>query len=358
MTLRLDPVFRLGTFDYPLDKRVIAQFPLSQRDQARLVVLHRASGLREHRLFQDIIQYLRAGDLLVLNDTRVIPARLAVRKVPTGRYLEVLLLRPSLRGAPPSRWEALMKGSVKIGQRLVAGRELEMRVLERFSDGRWLIDLVYEGEFFSVLDRLGMPPLPPYIRRAALESDREQYQTVYAKSSSSLGESGGSVAAPTAGLHFTDTLLEKLRTEGVRRAFITLHIGLGTFRPVRSSDIRLHSMDPEYYEIPTETARLIEETRAGRGRIIAVGTSTTRALEAAMAGGMGLNGSGTTDLFIYPGYKFQAVSGLITNFHLPKSTLFMLVSAFAGLDALKEAYAEAIRMRYRFLSFGDAMLVL
>jgi S-adenosylmethionine:tRNA ribosyltransferase-isomerase len=353
----MDPGFQLETYDYPLDKRLIAQIPLPKRDEARLMVLRRATGLREHRHFQDVVQYLRADDLLVLNDTRVIPARLAARKVPTGGRVEVLLLRRS--SAPPpkgfDRWEALIQGSTAAGQLLQVSSELEIKILERFPDGRWLVDLLHEGELFPLLDRLGIPPLPPYIRRAPQDADRKEYQTVYARPYSALQRSEGSVAAPTAGLHFTEALLEKVRAQGVRTAFITLHIGLGTFRPVRVTDIRRHSMDPEYYEISAEAARRIEETQRKRGRIIAVGTSATRALETAMIGG---GWSGTTGLFIYPGYRFKAISGLITNFHLPKSTLLMLVSAFAGVEVLKEAYAEAARMRYRFLSFGDAMLIL
>jgi S-adenosylmethionine:tRNA ribosyltransferase-isomerase len=363
----MDSAFRLSTYDYPLDKSRIAQFPLKQRDHARLAVLHRSdrstkreprmAGRLEHRLFFDLPQYLRPGDVLVLNDTRVLPARLMARKRTTGGRVEILLVRISLLSANASLWEVMIKGSVTAGQFLDAGPDLEIRMKEQLQNGCWLIELTFEGALFDVLDRLGQPPLPPYIRRAAVASDREDYQTIYAKPSFTWKKSVGSVAAPTAGLHFTEVLLDKIRAQGVRIVFITLHIGPGTFRPVRSADVRQHTMEPEYYEISKETVRSIEEARSGQGRIIAVGTSTTRALEAA-GEGTGLHLSGVTDLFIFPGYRFKLVQGLITNFHMPQSTLLMLVSAFAGIDALKELYDEAIRMDYRFLSFGDAMMIL
>jgi S-adenosylmethionine:tRNA ribosyltransferase-isomerase len=369
--MKTDSLFSLSTYDYPLDPGRIAQFPLGDRDRARLLVLHRAtdpapSGSAkkiEHRLFPDLVSYLGPGDLLVLNDTRVLPALLAARKIGGGGRVKVLLIRKASSEARGSggaaRWEALLQGKVTAGARLKAGEEVEIRLLEPLGDGRWLLEPVCDGDLLDHLDRVGSAPLPPYIRRDAVAADREDYQTVYARSSSATRESGGSVAAPTAGLHFTEALLEKVRAQGARLAFITLHIGPGTFRPVRTGDIRGHRMDPEYYEIPPETVRRIEETRASRGRLIAVGTSTTRALESALSGGRrskdGL--SGATDLFIHPGYRFQAVDGLVTNFHMPRSTLLMLVAAFAGLGAVKEAYAEAHREGYRFLSYGDAMLI-
>ena len=364
----MDSAFRLSTYDYSLDKRRIAQFPLKQRDHARLAVLHRTrryskqesslEGRLEHRHFFDLPQYLRPGDILVLNDTRVLPARLMAMKRNTGGRVEILLVRISLLSANASLWEVMIKGSVTVGQWLNAGPELEIRIKEQLQNGCWLVELTFEGALFDVLDRVGQPPLPPYIRRPAVASDRDEYQTIYAKPSSTLKQSAGSIAAPTAGLHFTEVLLDKIRAQGARLAFITLHIGPGTFRPVRSSDVRQHTMEPEYYEIPNETVQCIEETRSGQGRIIAVGTSTTRALEAAAGEGTGLHRTGVTDLFILPGYRFKLVQALITNFHMPQSTLLILVSAFAGIDALKEVYAEAVRMDYRFLSYGDAMMIL
>lgn len=363
MTAPVDPAFRLSTYDFGLDPERIAQYPAKTREASRLEVLHRGGpGGRsriEHRSFPDVVQYFLPGDLLVLNDSRVMPARIKTRKADSGGLIEVLLIRPV--SAAAVRWEALIRGSVSPGRVLRAGAELEVVPVESLSDGRWSVELRFEGSLREILEKAGSVPLPPYIRRESGEEDRERYQTVYAKPPEAEPLTG-SVAAPTAGLHFTTGLLDKIRTQGARTAFLTLHIGPGTFRPVRSEDIREHRMDPEYFEIPEETVRLIEETRIRGGRVIAVGTTVARTLEAATAEDGTLRRSGAADLFIHPedgpGYRFSRVAGLITNFHMPKSTLFMLVCAFAGTETMKEAYAEAVRLRYRFLSFGDAMLIL
>ncbi|MEK6684473.1 MAG: tRNA preQ1(34) S-adenosylmethionine ribosyltransferase-isomerase QueA [Nitrospirota bacterium] len=340
--------YKLSSYDYPLDESLIAQAPLADRDQARLMVLHRKEGRFEHRRFSDLIHYLDPSDVLVVNDTRVIPARLQGCKIPTGGRVEVLLLRetPALK-----QWEALIRGSVAVGQRLAFGDlDLITAVVRRdLGDGRKVLEWIGEEAVESFLDRRGVPPLPPYIRRSPLPEDREQYQTVYAAAK-------GSVAAPTAGLHFTETLLDQIRARGVKVVSVTLHIGPGTFRPVRCEDIRDHGMDSEWYEINPAAVKAIEEARRTNGRVVAVGTTATRVLESAGTGRLSAR-SGWTDLFITPGYPFKNVDALVTNFHLPKSTLLMLVSAFAGLQTIKQAYAEALQARYRFLSYGDAMLI-
>jgi S-adenosylmethionine:tRNA ribosyltransferase-isomerase len=366
MTRSLRPEFELSTYRYLLDKARIAQRPAERRDASRLEVVHRLPGKDgsplgvrlEHRPFVDIVQYLSPGDLLVLNDTRVMPARLTGEKILTGREVQLLLLRAHAPDPTLKRWEALARGTFSPGNRVAVGEELEIEFLERFGDGRWLVSLEHEGDLFELLDRVGHTPLPPYIGRPDEPSDRERYQTVYARSPESMRKSGASVAAPTAGLHFTPEVLDKVRAQGAGAVFLTLHIGPGTFRPVRSADIRRHRMDPEYFEIPAETARRVRLARESGGRIIAVGTSATRALESAAGPDGRLVSSGTTELFVHPGYRFRMVDGLLTNFHMPESTLFMLVSAMTGIANLKKAYAEAAEMGYRFLSFGDAMLIL
>jgi S-adenosylmethionine:tRNA ribosyltransferase-isomerase len=354
------PEFELSAYGYPLDKERIAQYPAEPRDASRLEVVHRLpGGIRlEHRMFTDIVRYLGPGDLLVMNDTRVMPARLIGEKVPTGGRVRLLLLRAHDPDPRRGRWEVLVRGSFTPGSRVAVAGELAIEFLERFADGRWLVSLEHDGDLFDLLARVGHMPLPPYIGRDDEASDRERYQTVYARSAESMRDGGASVAAPTAGLHFTPEVLEKVRAQGAATAFLTLHIGPGTFRPVRSADIRRHRMDPEYFEIPAETARSVRLARMRGGRIIAVGTSATRALESAAAPDGGLAPSGTTSLFIRPGYRFRMVDALLTNFHMPESTLLMLVSAMTGLDNLKKAYAEAVERKYRFLSFGDAMLIL
>lgn len=349
ITQTLPTEYKLSSYDYPLVESLIAQVPLVERDQARLMVLHRETGRIEHRVFSDLQDYLRPADVLVVNDTRVIPARLQGRKIPSGGKIELLLLRPA---AGPRQWEALVRGSVAVDQRLEFGEgDLMTAVVRRdLGEGRKIVEWPDEDDVEAMLDRLGAPPLPPYIRRNPTPADREQYQTVYAATN-------GSVAAPTAGLHFTRTLLDRIRSRGVKVVPVTLHIGTGTFRPVRCEDIRDHRMDSEWYEIGSSAAEAIEEARRMNGRVIAVGTTATRVLESAATGRL-IARSGWTDLFITPGTSFQNVDALVTNFHFPKSTLLMLVSAFAGTQKIKRAYAEALQSRYRFLSFGDAMLIL
>ncbi len=345
-------------FDYPLRPELIAQFPVEPRDASRLFVLHRASGRIEHRIFREIVRYTRPGDVLVLNDSRVMAARLWARRRPRGGRVELLLLHPVEPGEPAetsARWEVLVRPGRRapVGQVLEVGAgELEARVLARTEAGGRLVEFASAtGESVGVLlKRHGRVPLPPYIRRPL--ADPERYQTVYAGPE-------GSAAAPTAGLHFTRELLERLADEGVRLAPLTLHVGVGTFRPVRSATVEGHRMHAEYYRIPEATARAIEEARSRGARVWAVGTTVVRALESACGpDGAVRAGSGWTELFIYPGYRFRVVDALVTNFHLPRSTLLMLVCAFAGTRQVLEAYRTAAEMGYRFYSFGDAMLLL
>lgn len=339
----------VNVFDFHLPERLIAQTPLPDRTASRLLALNRRTGEVEHRTFPDIIQYLKPGDLLVLNDTRVIPARLYGVKPDTGGNIEVLLLKQE----QDDIWEVLVKPAKRLKQGAIVrfGDELTGTVVEEREMGARLIRFEYAGIFNEILDRLGQMPLPPYIKEQL--NDRERYQTVYAKHE-------GSAAAPTAGLHFTNSILEQIRDKGVRIAMITLHVGLGTFRPMSADVVEEHVMHAEYYEISEETASLINETRSSGGRIIAVGTTSCRTLET-VAGRYGSEPvsacSGWTDIFIYPGYEFRLVDSLLTNFHLPKSTLVMLVSAFAGRGHIMAAYREAIEQEYRFFSFGDAMFI-
>ncbi|GFN23194.1 tRNA preQ1(34) S-adenosylmethionine ribosyltransferase-isomerase QueA [Thermanaeromonas sp. C210] len=340
---------RVEEFDYYLPPELIAQEPVEPRDSSRLLVLHRRDGRLEHRRFYDLPQYLEKGDILVLNDTRVIPARLFGRKAGTGGRVEVLLLSP-LGG---DRWETLVRPGRRVppGTRLIFGQgELEARVLSTTDEGGRVLEFAYRGSWEDILARLGRVPLPPYIRREL--PDPERYQTVYARHP-------GSAAAPTAGLHFTPRLLEKIREKGVEVASILLHVGLGTFRPVKEETVEKHRMHAEYYIVLPETAEAINKARARGGRVVAVGTTVVRTLETvATPEGRISPGEGYTDLFIYPGYSFKAVDCLITNFHLPRSTLLMLVSAFAGREKILQAYRVAVEEGYRFFSFGDAMLIL
>lgn len=334
-------------FWYDLPEELIAQTPLERRDSSRLMVMDRKTGALEHRHFYDIVSYLNPGDCLVMNDSRVLPARLLGHR-PTGGAVEVLLLR-DLGGG---RWECL----VKPGRKMLQGQEvsfgdgsLTARVLQVLDDGNRIVQFEYAGIFLEVLERLGKMPLPPYIKEEL--QDQERYQTVYARQS-------GSAAAPTAGLHFTQELLQKIRDKGVREAFVTLHVGLGTFRPVKAEEITQHQMHQELCMMGEETARILNETRASGGRIFCVGTTSCRTLESLVhADGSFSAGSRWTDIFIYPGYRFRAMDGLITNFHLPESTLVMLVSAFSSREFILNAYREAVKERYRFFSFGDAMLI-
>ena len=336
-------------FDYDLPESLIAQTPLKHRDQSRLLVMGRESGKTTHQHFADVIDYFKEGDTLVLNDTRVMPARLFGIKEETGAKVEMLMLTH----LEDNDWEVLLKPAkrIKVGQRLsFGGGKIVAECIEELDQGGRIMRLHYEGILQERLDELGEMPLPPYIKERLDDPDR--YQTVYAKES-------GSAAAPTAGLHFTDELLEVIRAKGIRIVFITLHVGLGTFRPVSVDNIDDYEMHSEYYQISEDTAQLLNETRREGGRIISVGTTTTRTLETVRSQhDQFVAASGWTDIFIYPGYEFKAIDGLITNFHLPKSTLVMLVSAFSTRENVLNAYREAVERQYRFFSFGDAMLII
>ena len=341
---------RIEEFDYYLPASLIAQYPSPQRGETSLMVLHRRTGEIEHRAFRDIIKYINPGDLLVMNDTRVLPARL-IGKKETGGKVEILFI-PSWNGTK-GEWEALIKGSgkVKKGARIRFEQGLEGE-LEEVKDGKGKVRFSCQVAVTDILQKIGHIPLPPYIKREDEALDRDRYQTVFA-------ERDGSIAAPTAGLHFTHSMLQLLKEKGVRTSVITLHIGIGTFTPVKTIDIEAHNMEAEWIEISEEIAREIEETKARGGRVIAVGTTTTRALESFFNGSGGVTpGKGMTSLFISPPFRFRVIHGMITNFHLPKSTLIMLVSAFAGKDLIMKAYQEAIDRKYRFYSYGDAMLIL
>jgi S-adenosylmethionine:tRNA ribosyltransferase-isomerase len=341
---------RIEEFDYQLPSSLIAQYPSPQRGETSLMILHRQTGMIEHRTFQDITQYLNSADLLVMNDTRVLPARL-IGKKETGGRMEMLLI-PSWNGTK-GEWKALVRGSgkVKPGARIRFEQGLEGEV-EEVKEGKAKVNFSCQGEVTDVLRKIGHIPLPPYIRREDEPLDRERYQTIFA-------ERDGSIAAPTAGLHFTHALLRSLKEKRVRSTRITLHIGVGTFTPVKARNIEDHMMEAEWIELSEETAREIEKTKARGGKVIAVGTTTTRTLESFSNGDGGVrSGKGRTSLFIYPPYRFRVIDGLVTNFHLPKSTLIMLVSAFAGKELLMKAYQEAIHRKYRFYSYGDSMLIL
>ncbi len=349
-------------FYYDLPQELIAQDPLEDRSSSRLLVLKQGSGELEHRHFAEILEYLSPGDCLVINNTKVIPARLFGEKEGTQAKIEILLLKRRENDI----WETLVKPGkkAKIGTRISFGDGLLTgEVVDIVEDGNRLIQFTYEGIFEEILDRLGQMPLPPYITHQL--KDRNRYQTVYAKHD-------GSAAAPTAGLHFTPELLDKIRAQGVNIAEVTLHVGLGTFRPVKVENVQEHHMHSEYYELDEEAAKIINETKRRGKRVICVGTTSCRTVESAAAKLQAETGKeqqssqsvwvkscqGWTDIFIYPGYQFQVLDALITNFHLPESTLVMLVSALAGRERILAAYEEAVRERYRFFSFGDAMLIL
>ena len=340
---------KTSDFHFELPPELIAQTPLDRRDASRLLVLDRETGKREHRHFYELPEFLRPGDCLVMNDSRVLPARLIGRRLPGGGASEILLLTDRGNG----RWECLVRPGRKLRPGAVVdfGDGLLRATIEsEAADGNRIVRFDYEGVFLEVLERLGEMPLPPYIHEKL--ADRERYQTVYSREL-------GSAAAPTAGLHFTPELLKQLEEKGVRLCWLTLHVGLGTFRPVKEENILDHEMHSEFCVIPEETARIINETRAAGGRIVSVGTTTCRTLESfANEDGSVEAKSGWTDIFIYPGYRFKCVDALITNFHLPESTLLMLVSAFAGRERVLEAYREAVEMKYRFFSFGDCCLFL
>ena len=338
----------VSDFDYELPEELIAQDPIEDRSASRLLVADRKSGEIHHRIFRDILGELHPGDCLVLNNTRVIPARLMGEREGTGASIEVLLLKRRADDV----WETLVRPGkkarpgtlIRFGDGLLTGEVLGVE-----EEGNRLIRFTYDGIFEEILDRLGQMPLPPYITHKL--QDRDRYQTVYAKYD-------GSAAAPTAGLHFTKELLAQVRAAGVEIAEVTLHVGLGTFRPVKAEKVEDHHMHSEFYTVTEEAAETVNRTRAAGGRIIAVGTTSCRTLESASDdAGILHAGSADTSIFIYPGYRFKCTDALITNFHLPKSTLMMLVSALAGRDLIMKAYAEAVRERYRFFSFGDAMLI-
>ena len=338
---------KTSDFWYHLPEELIAQTPLQKRDTSRLLVLNKETGAVRHQHFYDVIEYLRPGDCLVMNDSRVLPARLLGHR-PTGGAVEVLLLRD----LGDKKWECLCKPGRKmqVGHEVIFGNgELTATVVEVQETGNRVVEFHYEGIFLEVLERLGKMPLPPYIKEEL--QDQERYQTVYSRAV-------GSAAAPTAGLHFTNELLNKIRDKGVKTAFVTLHVGLGTFRPVKAEEISEHHMHSELCMISQETADVLNETKHSGGRIICVGTTSCRTLESLVnEDGFFDAKSKWTEIFIYPGYQFKAMQGLITNFHLPESTLVMLVSAFAGRENVLNAYEEAVQERYRFFSFGDAMFI-
>ena len=339
---------KVKDFYFDLPKELIAQHPLEKRDESRLMVLNKKSGEVEHKVFKDIVDYLNQGDCLVLNDTRVMPARLYGAKEGSGGKMEFLLLNRH----EDDIWETLVKPGKrgKVGAEFVFGNgELKAEVVEVLENGNRKVKFHYEGIFEEVLDRLGEMPLPPYIEEKL--EDRERYQTVYSKEV-------GSAAAPTAGLHFTEELLQTIKEKGINIAFVTLHVGLGTFRPVKAEEIQDHEMHSEYYILDKENAEIINSTKRSSKRVIAVGTTSNRTLESiANEEGQVKEQSGYTSIFIYPGYKFKIVNAIITNFHLPESTLIMLISAFSTREIVMNAYKIAVENKYRFFSFGDAMFI-
>ena len=339
---------KVSDFDFYLPEELIAQCPLKERDSSRFMLVDRKTGEIEHKVFHDVIDYLEKGDTLVLNNTRVMPARLIGEKEETGGKIEFLLLK-RIEG---DKWECLAKPGkkAKVGAMFTFGEgKLKAVVREIGLEGNRVIEFIYNGIFEEILDELGQMPLPPYIHEKL--DDRERYQTVYSKEK-------GSAAAPTAGLHFTEDLLEKIREKGVNIAFVTLHVGLGTFRPVKVESIDEHIMHSEYYELDEENAKIINDTKKRGNRVIAVGTTSTRTLETiGNENGEVRAQSGWTNIFIFPGYKFNIVDALITNFHLPESTLIMLVSALAGKENIMNAYKKAVEEKYRFFSFGDSMFI-
>ena len=352
----MPPSFKLSDFDFDLPEELIAQKPVKLRDQSRLMILDRKSGTIDHAVFSDLPHRLPTPSLIVFNDTKVIPAKLQGYLVNSGRGIEILLLRENDGG----HWEALIKGLSKLkeGTEIGFGGELLKATLTARQNDRAILKLTGPGDLRQTLNRVATTPLPPYIHRDAAaeenltELDRKRYQTVFAKHA-------GAIAAPTAGLHFTSKLLESLDREGINRAFLTLHVGVGTFRPIRSEDIREHDMEAEQFHVPAETLKELIRTRKKGQDITAVGSTPTRVLESMnLDAATGGDISGWTNRFIYPGQKFKAVDRLLTNFHLPKSTLYLLVCAFAGKDLIEKAYREAIGHNYRFFSYGDAMLIL
>ncbi len=338
---------KTSDFFYDLPEELIAQTPLEKRDNSRLLVLSKENGKTEHKHFFDILDFLKEGDCLVLNNTRVLPARIFGIRKDTGAVVEFVLLKQK----DTNIWECLAGPGkkAKTGYEFKYSDKLSGEVIEVLPDGNRIVKFNPDGEFFSVLSEIGQMPLPPYIKEKL--EDKERYQTVYSKEL-------GSAAAPTAGLHFTNEILDKIKAKGVNIAFVTLHVGLGTFRPVKVEDVTEHKMHSEHYEVPKETADIIKKTKENGGRVICVGTTSCRTIESvATKYGEVVECSGDTEIFIYPGYNFKCMDALITNFHLPESTLIMLVSAFAGYDNVISAYNEAVKEKYRFFSFGDAMFI-
>ena len=347
MTSPVSEHLKLSDFDFDLPEELIAQTPAEERDRSRLLVLDRKTGVVSHRTFSDITAYLVPGDLLVLNDTRVFPCRLPARKAGGGKAELFLLEEKGI-----NLWHALVKGGIDAGRTVSVAPGIDAEVLSVSSDGIRLVRFHGTADIRTRLNDLGRTPLPPYIRREPTAQDVQRYQTVYASRE-------GAVAAPTAGLHFTGELLQRLRDQGIGTAMVTLHVGPGTFQPVRTKYIAEHRMHSEQYEIPAATAEAVNRARSEGRRVIAVGTTSVRALETAARGdGKVRGGEGSSELFITPGYRFNVIDGMITNFHLPKSTLLMLVAAFAGRERILSAYGDAVGQRYRFFSYGDAMLIL
>lgn len=339
---------KTSDFYYDLPQELIAQTPIEPRDASRLMVLNKETGAIEHRIFRDLTEYLTDKDCLILNNTRVIPARIYGTKMETGAYVEFLLLTQKGNDV----WECLCKPGkrAKIGTKFDFGDgKLQGEVIDVQEDGNRIVRFTCDGNIFAVLDEIGQMPLPPYIKEKL--ENKERYQTVYSKEL-------GSAAAPTAGLHFTPEMLEKIKAMGVKIGYVTLHVGLGTFRPVKVDDVTKHKMHTEHYHMPPETAELINETKKNGGRVIAVGTTSCRTIESVAAkNGCICEDDDNTSIFIYPGFEFKCMDALITNFHLPESTLIMLVSAFAGFDNIMNAYNTAVKEKYRFFSFGDAMFI-
>ncbi len=339
---------KTSDFYYDLPTELIAQTPVEPRDKSRLLVFDKTTGDLEHKHFYDVFDYLKAGDCLVLNDTRVLPARIFGTRVDTGSVVEFVLLKQKEQNV----WECLAGPGkkAKVGHQFTFSDKLSAEVIEVLDDGNRIVKFIPNGEFFAVLDEVGQMPLPPYIKEKL--QDKERYQTIYSREL-------GSAAAPTAGLHFTKEILAKLKERGVNIAYVTLHVGLGTFRPVKVDDVTQHKMHSEHYSITQKNADIINNTKQNGGRVICVGTTSCRTVESAMQKfGEIKECSDDTSIFIYPGYTFKCMDGLITNFHLPESTLIMLVSAFAGYEKTMNAYNVAVREKYRFFSFGDAMIIL
>ncbi|MBR0596385.1 tRNA preQ1(34) S-adenosylmethionine ribosyltransferase-isomerase QueA [Sinanaerobacter chloroacetimidivorans] len=341
----------INDFDYYLPEELIAQHPADKRDESRLLVINRSLNTVEHKNFFNILDYINPGDCLVMNNSKVIPARLFGFKEKTGAKVEFLLIKR----LENDLWETMVRPGKKLhlGDIVSFGEgKLKAEILDYGEDGTRIVRFHYSGVFLELLDEIGRIPLPPYIERESNEQDKERYQTVYCKTE-------GSVAAPTAGLHFTEELLEEAKKKGIQTAYVTLHVGIGTFRPVKCDTVEEHKMHFEEYEIDEENAAIINQTKKAGGRIISVGTTSTRTLEsAAQADGSVKPGRGNTDIFIYPGYQFKVIDALITNFHLPKSTLLMLVSALYNRETMLKIYEDAVKENYRFFSYGDAMLIL